>query len=157
MNFNSIKVRLELDLLHQDGDLCDNFNSIKVRLELVHLTVLQLCLWFQFHKGTIRTQLNATKSFDFDDFNSIKVRLEPRKFIRIFIEILIFQFHKGTIRTVCCLVSFSNLLYFNSIKVRLELSSSLSSFCRRRFQFHKGTIRTSFFNFDSFACWISIP
>ena len=32
---------------------------------------------FQFHKGTIRTQMAADKLTEVASFNSIKVRLEP--------------------------------------------------------------------------------
>ena len=57
MNFNSIKVRLELDgpFAHElDGV---NFNSIKVRLELKLADDWYIPSLFQFHKGAIRTQL----------------------------------------------------------------------------------------------------
>ena len=53
-----------------------NFNSIKVQLELNILKVMQSKTKFQFHKGTIRT--------------NIMLRI---KFVDVF------QFHKGTIRT----------------------------------------------------------
>ena len=53
------------------------FNSIKVRLEhTCHPHNRQIAL-FQFHKGTIRTQVMNDEGTDVDNFNSIKVRLEP--------------------------------------------------------------------------------
>ena len=56
-------------------------------------------LSFQFHKGTIRTDLEKTNlSVGIDYFNSIKVRLEHKKEVLEFAKAK-FQFHKGTIRT----------------------------------------------------------
>ena len=75
--FNSIKVRLELNLSIILTRLSFYFNSIKVRLELLNVYVLNLF------------ELN---------FNSIKVRLELCIVI-IRIVAAPFQFHKGTIRT----------------------------------------------------------
>ena len=76
LNFNSIKVQLELtprDVL-QRYDL--HFNSIKVQLELVPLRLRPALILFQFHKGTIRTTL-FNKVHDYVlNFNSIKVQLE---------------------------------------------------------------------------------
>ena len=55
-DFNSIKVRLELNIEKDFDKWVNHFNSIKVRLEQSDSFVLQ---WyqrlFQFHKGTIRT------------------------------------------------------------------------------------------------------
>ena len=78
-NFNSIKVRLELD----SPALCckheGNFNSIKVRLEQNNSGSNAENNSFQFHKGAIRTA-GGLQSIVIDfNFNSIKVRLEPRK------------------------------------------------------------------------------
>ena len=77
LNFNSIKVRLELHIRLFFQVYIRDFNSIKVRLEL------HIRLFFQVY---IR------------DFNSIKVRLE-----QLCGESLahgsLFQFHKGAIRT----------------------------------------------------------
>ena len=53
---------------------------------------------FQFHKGTIRTEISLIMLSTITYFNSIKVQLEhlmqrkPKS-------LEIFQFHKGTIRT----------------------------------------------------------
>ena len=77
---------------------------------------------FQFHKGTIRTNLFTDWLCCGGNFNSIKVRLE-RASASILIVIAKFQFHKGTIRTT---------------------ASVDGSTGRDLFQFHKGTIRTFF-------------
>ena len=60
-----------------------DFNSIKVRLELIYNNERGGMYKFQFHKGTIRTDLSHRNLF------TAKV----------------FQFHKGTIRTLLVLVS----------------------------------------------------
>ena len=78
-DFNSIKVRLELEELSANLGRSVNFNSIKVRLELVFY-----CTPFDSMKN----------------FNSIKVRLEHEVCIQGERGEL-FQFHKGAIRTVC--------------------------------------------------------
>ena len=75
---------------------------------------------FQFHKGTIKTELVSIQKYPNTDFNSIKVRLKPStKLYRC--SKLLFQFHKGTIKTA---------KFYNS------------SCLLRTFQFHKGTIKT---------------
>ena len=63
MNFNSIKVRLELrDSLFNLVRIC-HFNSIKVRLERGREENRTGGGKFQFHKGTIRTaQVAYTKA-----------------------------------------------------------------------------------------------
>ena len=54
-----------------------NFNSIKVRLELADANVIKpYGSTFQFHKGTIRTLKTAETATQSANFNSIKVRLE---------------------------------------------------------------------------------
>ena len=75
---------------------------------------------FQFHKGTIRTELQQNQDFDLQHFNSIKVQLEQvaedgEKHDDIF------QFHKGTIRTPEKKQKRLVFFNFNSIKVQLEL------------------------------------
>ena len=57
MNFNSIKVRLELVIFAASTCKNMNFNSIKVRLEHNRLKndIYDLSV-FQFHKGAIRTE-----------------------------------------------------------------------------------------------------
>ena len=77
-DFNSIKVRLELVGDTAFRSFISYFNSIKVRLEHnEEMADMHLCLIFQFHKGTIRTQTLMWFSVWSIDFNSIKVRLEP--------------------------------------------------------------------------------
>ena len=97
-NFNSIKVRLELETRTSVEELNNYFNSIKVRLEHTQGRFDALVNLFQFHKGTIRTVRTDTIRVPVADFNSIKVRLEP-----------------------LCFIFFHAIhLNFNSIKVRLE-------------------------------------
>ena len=55
--FNSIKVRLELSILVLIMFFLYDFNSIKVRLEQEEFSRKFAALLFQFHKGTIRTQI----------------------------------------------------------------------------------------------------
>ena len=55
LNFNSIKVQLELVLALFLVLVLLYFNSIKVQLELSNVTVREDFKEFQFHKGTIRT------------------------------------------------------------------------------------------------------
>ena len=76
---------------------------------------------FQFHKGTIRTDVSRSFFVSLLYFNSIKVRLELDVPERNDLGELTFQFHKGTIRT-------------SSGGGHLVASVP--------FQFHKGTIRT---------------
>ena len=75
-----------------------NFNSIKVRLELADRICDLIDDPFQFHKGTIRTLPSLRCISTILYFNSIKVRLEPTE-DRIADRKIVFQFHKGTIRT----------------------------------------------------------
>ena len=76
INFNSIKVRLELMIAYRNIR-CRYFNSIKVRLEpAFRPTDHSLLVRFQFHKGTIRTMSASGGGMHTRYFNSIKVRLE---------------------------------------------------------------------------------
>ncbi len=53
------------------------FNSIKVQLERVDALINEVIVFtFQFHKGSIRTELLVKESVDVPRFNSIKVQLE---------------------------------------------------------------------------------
>ena len=121
------------------------FNSIKVRLnhELLHV-VAHICDKFQFHKGTIKPHRQRGRRRFVSNFNSIKVRLNLKAFDTI-CSLSAFQFHKGTIKPSICLVpsyyykkfQFHKgtikpkrrairhhlLIYFNSIKVRLNLGT----------------------------------
>ena len=58
-----------------------NFNSIKVRLELDKLILSLPFFGFQFHKGAIRTLPSTAVLGEKPNFNSIKVRLERSVFI----------------------------------------------------------------------------
>ena len=140
-----------------------NFNSIKVRLEHEIVSYILSGVLFQFHKGTIRTIFAIPRCRQYKYFNSIKVRLERlvlfpvlfypsfqfhkgtiRTLLRYFFYLLAkeFQFHKGTIRTNPYPTLCRRLVNFNSIKVRLELLILCYIHQRLQFQFHKGTIRT---------------
>ena len=76
-NFNSIKVQLKqlIYFLIQFVNL--NFNSIKVQLKLLHRLEVAVVTQFQFHKGTIKTNVPSALT----------------------IIVSLFQFHKGTIKT----------------------------------------------------------
>ena len=95
---NSIKVRLEHFNQRGFNTPLVNFNSIKVRLELNPNETFKIGYSFQFHKGTIRTIDRNYLCSTSNHFNSIKVRLERNAF-GVDDAILLFQFHKGTIRT----------------------------------------------------------
>ena len=56
INFNSIKVRLEREMVVDSLFSFLDFNSIKVRLELRFSNLPLDYFTFQFHKGTIRTR-----------------------------------------------------------------------------------------------------
>ena len=76
--FNSIKVRLRLDLDHSVNPYGGaGFNSIKVRLRLVDQINALFGFTFQFHKGAIKTALEAGRLSRYEAF----------------------QFHKGAIKT----------------------------------------------------------
>ena len=75
------------------------FNSIKVQLELpIFPLPLSFPSLFQFHKGTIRTNVAPEVLRLINYFNSIKVQLELRN-LTLESLVFVFQFHKGTIRT----------------------------------------------------------
>ena len=78
--------------------LISNFNSIKVRLKQQFQKDPLTYLKFQFHKGTIKTNLSLQKTALYKHFNSIKVRLK-RLGSYAGKGIGLFQFHKGTIKT----------------------------------------------------------
>ena len=85
-NFNSIKVRLELDNdQFMIGSFIFQFHKGAIRTDLAVLSSL-LFVRFQFHKGAIRTEENSINSYLFDNFNSIKVRLELHQFFFDFIK-----------------------------------------------------------------------
>ena len=97
-NFNSIKVRLELqNYLNPTYYVQFQFHKGTIRTFLIYPIIYQDII-FQFHKGTIRTLLALCNEIPLFDFNSIKVRLEP-SIMQMENKITQFQFHKGTIRT----------------------------------------------------------
>ena len=108
-SFNSIKVRLKLNVEYLPYDEDSSFNSIKVRLKHLIIITSVDSKWFQFHKGTIKTIASFALSFILLSFNSIKVRLKPPHLFVYFQPLLSFQFHKGTIKThqVECAVNLS--------------------------------------------------
>ena len=91
--------------------------TIRTNLSFDNNTTMEL---FQFHKGTIRTWPHGTSIEDDENFNSIKVQLE----------LLVKSFSKLSIAD------------FNSIKVQLERGEEIERAKQVAFQFHKGTIRT---------------
>ena len=55
---------------------------------------------FQFHKGTIKTNLEMLNISNDSNFNSIKVQLKQAHFNVNVSSLMSFQFHKGTIKTL---------------------------------------------------------
>ena len=78
-NFNSIKVRLNLNAKELIKDGYKYFNSIKVRLNLDGKQITKERVIFQFHKGTIKPSQCYKDCYEVSHFNSIKVRLNPVK------------------------------------------------------------------------------
>ncbi len=77
-DFNSIKVRLNLDDAEDEESTWINFNSIKVRLNRYAAYGFRgRVIRFQFHKGTIKPYYRRYTARRCADFNSIKVRLNP--------------------------------------------------------------------------------
>ena len=76
INFNSIKVQLELHKELLKMSFLIHFNSIKVQLELTVEREEGDPQVFQFHKGTIRTLTLEVMNIFVSHFNSIKVQLE---------------------------------------------------------------------------------
>ncbi len=74
---------------------------------------------FQFHKGTIKTNLEMLNISNDSNFNSIKVQLKHLIKLRS-LAAKSFQFHKGTIKTQILLLALITRTYFNSIKVQLK-------------------------------------
>ena len=76
-----------------------HFNSIKVRLKQNVTYSFELVRQlFQFHKGTIKTEIHHFAYYRGMNFNSIKVRLKQCKDFGHDSDYR-FQFHKGTIKT----------------------------------------------------------
>ena len=77
MNFNSIKVRLELSYTVASGATAQIFQFHKGTIRTAGLYAVQSAVpTFQFHKGTIRTHILPSYTELDANFNSIKVRLE---------------------------------------------------------------------------------
>ena len=104
-NFNSIKVRLEPSVLRLTMINCWYFNSIKVRLERVLCRQFNQFVVFQFHKGTIRTDLSHNDVFSCAPFQFHKGTIRTPKSDQRSESAARFQFHKGTIRTSRSFVS----------------------------------------------------
>ena len=102
--------------------LITNFNSIKVQLKRIGWAINIRDVEFQFHKGTIKTDISLRWWRTPPYFNSIKVQLKQQRAANID--------SMGT--------------NFNSIKVQLKRLRTSSVSCCIRFQFHKGTIKTDF-------------
>ena len=75
------------------------FNSIKVRLKLFIQLPEDEKYLFQFHKGTIKTEVTVQIACQHLNFNSIKVRLKLPTQTSPSDSACTFQFHKGTIKT----------------------------------------------------------
>ena len=102
-------------------------------------------MWFQFHKGSIRTViiLHVCKVITMFQFHKGSIRTIP-PFKYVFVSEL-FQFHKGSIRTTASSRKPRLGRSFNSIKVQLERGAVVPLLVERKFQFHKGSIRTDLF------------
>ena len=114
------------------------FHKGTIKTDLSHNDVFS-CAPFQFHKGTIKTSIRQTELTDRHHFNSIKVRLK----LGILYEnmyLLPFQFHKGTIKTLCRIILRIALVNFNSIKVRLK-PLQLSSVAKSYYDFNSIKVR----------------
>ena len=98
---------------------------------------------FQFHKGTIRTNVGGKPlAHFFCYFNSIKVQLEHYEVCQLLHRLGYFNSIKVQLEPI--FVPYFDLYFFNfnSIKVQLEQVAECSNRTVSTFQFHKGTIRT---------------
>ena len=122
LHFNSIKVRLKLRCL--SSRTCSNrhFNSIKVRLKHAEQSIITVIIIFQFHKGTIKTDLSHRHMFTAQIFQFHKGTIKTGGCATEIYVASEFQFHKGTIKTVLQFKFTKPFHYFNSIKVRLKPS-----------------------------------
>ena len=76
-----------------------NFNSIKVRLKPPNAPEIRPYNAFQFHKGTIKTDLSHRHMFTAQPFQFHKGTIKTVFFNREYRYVATFQFHKGTIKT----------------------------------------------------------
>ena len=141
--FNSIKVRLILVLLLGMLLSIKYFNSIKVRL-IRGTNIARLMLpVFQFHKGSIDTQLERAGRAALPAFQFHKGSIDTLQQKILSLLFPIFQFHKGSIDTPEGNAQTMLVTYFNSIKVRLILGGIIGGPVGAGiFQFHKGSIDT---------------
>ena len=113
-----------------------NFNSIKVRLIRKCNPISAPLLGFQFHKGSINTNIEVNSS-------PIAHR---------------FQFHKGSINTSSRWSSYTVLSYFNSIKVRLiQAELAVANKIKANFNSIKVRLIRKTFNTELKFITISIP
>ena len=98
IDFNSIKVRLNLSHILEGWGLLFNFNSIKVRLNQRMFPQCYSNFEFQFHKGTIKPLLTNFVAKDSVIFQFHKGTIKPAPFADYLDSVQLFQFHKGTIK-----------------------------------------------------------
>ena len=99
---------------------------------------------FQFHKGTIKTEVFDMMTTGESHFNSIKVRLKHKVLSALSSIFHLFQFHKGTIKTTSSSISQVSYFLFQFHKGTIKTKFPQKSFHSvLLFQFHKGTIKTA--------------
>ena len=76
---------------------------------------------FQFHKGTIKTAYFGDMYERVKPFQFHKGTIKTDEICVMDAEVIRFQFHKGTIKTYSEFSEFARLTNFNSIKVQLRL------------------------------------
>ena len=118
---------------------------------------------FQFHTGSIKSEISVLLRDSFTGFNSILVRLKDHKqtplncllpgfnsiLVRLkdpfavyaFSPFFSFQFHTGSIKSSGLSPISKPLRGFNSILVRLKVSHSNPESRAHQFQFHTGSIK----------------
>ena len=110
---------------------------------------------FQFHKGTIKTNVNVDRYATYHSFNSIKVRLKLEPVQQLCPCVQEFQFHKGTIKTLPLhrwrVPGAGFQFHKGTIKTDSDFASQVLA---HLFQFHKGTIKTNV-NVDRYATYHS--
>ena len=75
---------------------------------------------FQFHKGSIKTELHNVIELGVEVFQFHKGSIKTYRGKMIESYFSLFQFHKGSIKTMPQTVSSVTFRHFNSIKVRLR-------------------------------------
>ena len=119
--FNSIKVQLKL-IVTVDTTIVMQFQFHKgtIKTEL-HNAVASGYALFQFHKGTIKTAVQERHNIHATSFQFHKGTIKTQSGTLNYSLIAQFQFHKGTIKTLLSVKSLPSFFYFNSIKVQLKL------------------------------------